>query len=89
MKTGGRFSSQHPLAPQFGVRPEVDLVGKEYLGPGSLGLLPRSGILCHEGLPLRLIRLDQALLGPLEGKFQPVQSLPSWSVNSNLELPSL
>ena len=58
-----RFSSEHPLVPQLRVGPEVGLAGKEYLGSGQSGLLPKGGILRNEGLPLRLIGLEQALLG--------------------------
>ena len=73
MKTGGRFTLQHPLAPQFRVRPEVGLISKEYLCASPLSLLPQGGVLHHEGLPFGLVRLEQPLLGPLEGKPQAVQ----------------
>ena len=73
METGGRLSPEHPFAPQFGVRPEVGLVGEEYLGPGPYGLLRQGGVLRYESLPLGLIRLEQMLLGALEGKSQAVQ----------------
>ena len=36
-----RLTLQHPLPPQFRVRPEVGLVGKEYPGSSPLGLLPQ------------------------------------------------
>ena len=68
-----RFSSQHPLAPKFGVRPEVGPVGRENPGPGPPRLLRQGGVLRHEGLPLGPISLEQTLLGPLEGKPQTVQ----------------
>ena len=73
MKTGGRFTLQHPLAPQFRVRPEVGLVGKEYLAASPLRLVPQDAVLHHEGLPFGLVCLEQPLLGPLEGKPQAVQ----------------
>ena len=68
-----RLTLQHPLAPQFRVRPEGGRISKEYSGFSPLGLLPTGGLLRHEGLPLGLIPLDQTLLGALEGKPQPVQ----------------
>ena len=68
-----RLTLQHPLPPQFRVRPEVGLVSKEYPGSSPLGLLPQDGVLRHEGLPLGLISLEQPLLGTLEGKPQPVK----------------
>ena len=75
--TGGlhqrRLALQHPFAPQFGVGPEVGLVGKECLGSGPLGLIPQGSVLRHKGLTLGLISLDQTLLGTLEGKSQAVQ----------------
>ena len=73
METGGRLSPQHPFAPQFGVRPAVSLLDKEYLLSGPLGLLPQGGVLCHEGLPFLRIRLEQAFPGAFEGESQPVQ----------------
>ena len=75
--TGGlnqrRFTPKHQLAPQFGVGPEVGLVGRECLGPGPLGLIPQCSVFRHKGLTLGLISLDQARLGTLEGKPQPMQ----------------
>ena len=68
-----RLTLQHPLAPQFRVRPEVGLISKEYSGFSPLGLLPQGGVLCHEGPPLGLISLEQTLLGALKGKPQPVK----------------
>ena len=48
VKTGGRFTLQHPLAPQFRVRPEVGLISKEYSGFSPLRLVPQGGVLLHE-----------------------------------------
>ena len=67
------LSSQHPLPPQFRVRPEVGLVGKEYLSASAPHFVPQGGVLRHEGLTFGLISLDQPPLGALEGKLQPVQ----------------
>ena len=53
--------------------PEVGLVGKEYLAASPLRLVPQGAVLHHEGLPFVLVRLEQPLLGPLEGKPQAVQ----------------
>ena len=39
----------------------------------SLGILPQCCILSHEGLPPGFVGLEKALLGPREGKSQPVQ----------------
>ena len=68
-----RFTLRHPLDPQFCVCPEMSLVDKEYLCPGAPRLVPQGGVLRHEGLPFGLVRIDQLLLGALEGKPQPVQ----------------
>ena len=73
MKTGGRFSLEHPLAPQFDLSPEVGFVGEEYPGSDPLGFLPQGGILCHEGFPLRLTGLDQAFLRTLEAESHAMQ----------------
>ena len=64
---------QHPLAPQFGVGPEVSLISKEYLGASLLRLFHQDSVLRHKGFPFLRISLEQALLGALEGKSQPVQ----------------
>ena len=68
-----RLSSQHPLAPQLGVGPEVGLVDKEYLRVSASRQGPKGGILRHEVLTLGLTCFDQPLLGTLEGEAQPVR----------------
>ena len=82
-RTGGLhqrwLTPRHPLAPQFGVGPEVGLVGKECPGSGpcsgSLGLIPPGSVLRHKGLTLGLIRLQQPLLGPLQDESQAVRAV--------------
>ena len=64
----GWLSPQHPLAPQLRIGTEVGRVGEEYLGSAPYCLLPQGGIRRHEGLPFLRIRLQQPLLGTLEGK---------------------
>ena len=69
----GWLSPQHPPAPQLRIGTEVGLVGEEYLGSAPYCLLPQGGVRRHEGLPFILIRLQQPLLGTLEGKSQAAQ----------------
>ena len=57
----------------------MGLIGEEYLGSAPYRLLSQGGVRRHEGLPFLLIRLQQPLLGTLEGKsqaVQPVQATP-------------
>ena len=57
----------------------MGLIGEEYLGSAPYRLLSQGGVRRHEGLPFLLIRLQQPLLGTLEGKsqaLQPVQATP-------------
>ena len=71
----GWLPFQHPLAPQLRVSPEMGLVSEEYLAASALRLVPQGAVLRHEGLPLGFVCLEQPLLGPLEGKPQPVQAI--------------
>ena len=51
----------------------MGLVSKEYLAASAPRLVPQGGVFRREGLPFGFVRLEQPLLGALEGKPQAMQ----------------
>ena len=57
------FSLQHPLAPQLSIRPEIRLVGEEYLGPVRLASPDRAAYSTTNASRLVSFALTNSFLG--------------------------
>ena len=66
------LSLEHSFPPQVSIGPKVGFVHEEDFGPYPFGLLSDLAVLDNKGFPLFILSFQEAFLGPLQHKAQPV-----------------
>ena len=69
---GSPLSTHFPLRSKVSIGPKVGFVHEEDFGPYPFGLLSDLAVLEDESFPLFILSFQEAFLGPLQHKAQPV-----------------